>query len=361
MLVDRITGERWDGSAFVAGQLIEQSMGDTSYVVGDRRGVVRLQDARHSILDGDDRLSDRTLDAHGDAILAAPLTWDGIATVSLVAPEVDAPRRLERLLEAVHQNLPHLAHVLHAPRSRLRDEERLVPVGRARRPARGATQRLAGHSEDWFTRGVRSVRPKRVLTRRVDLDVDLYENRIAITLLEEMLPSAIRRGIRDLRELEEGYGELTDALMDDSTFQRQWRLSSLWDSSTGQSDVFDAYERLLSIIDQASAMRGRLRRLGGAPLVTELSGKRPPVGPLRQTNLLTDDAHYRGTADLWRLVTSSSEQQESETARTERVRRRHRTIAVLVVALVARTLRQVGFAPVAEGPRSGSGCNATAR
>lgn len=343
-LHDRVTGSSTTLANFAVGRLQTVSGGRHGYVLPDRRGTVSVDG--HVLRvgpDGDERLAEEVLDGLTSELLGSPLTWDFLTqSVPLVATSTNAAEELEVLVSGVKADLPHLRTVVHEPRSRLQHEERLVPVGRARRPARTAVRRLAGHSEDWYDRGFRSVQPRRVLTRRVDLDVDLYENRVAVALLEQHIPWALQTRMRRLQEVEAGLEELTKALRDEGSYLRRLRLSALWEATGDGSAVFDAYAKVAQVLADAVGLRRELQRLRGAPLIESLTGRRPPVGSLRMTNILRDDGHYRGVADLWKLVVEPLSPPEPEAQRRERLEARQCAMAVYVLGLICRNLRTLG-------------------
>lgn len=90
--------------------------------------------------------------------------------------------------------------VCHRPYTRLRTVEETLPTSRVRSIAAGAAARLAARPEDWASHTLAGVRPRRLLARRSEEDADIYENRVAVAVLNVMR-SHLQQRIAKLRDL----------------------------------------------------------------------------------------------------------------------------------------------------------------
>jgi hypothetical protein len=268
-------------------------------------------------------------------VLAVPVVAWGLSEMASLTP---ADQHIGRYL-------PNLATVLHRPISRLNEIRELTPIGRVRRPARGAEARLAGHSEDWHRRRFRSVEPKRLLARRLELDHDLYENRVAVALADPQLPRYLVRRLAEIERLEQAYGDALEAVNVGSHHRRR-RIFSLWSEEFADAGaVADARDQARTTATYLRSLMRRVYALRGAPLASELRGRRPPGRTLRLTNALVSDQHYRRVATLWREVVEHQTRPRSDRERMAQLQRRHRAMAGFVASLVARNLDTLGYRP----------------
>jgi hypothetical protein len=103
----------------------------------------------------------------------------------LLSPQADDPVVL--LERAIDEDLGHLERACHRPETRLLRGTELTVLSRVRRMAPDAIVHLAAHTEDWERRTVKAVHPKRLRALLHEPDPDLYENRIAVLLVDHLL------------------------------------------------------------------------------------------------------------------------------------------------------------------------------
>jgi hypothetical protein len=286
------------------------------------------------------------LDDLADGILAGVHTWSRLVlAVPVVAWGLSEMASLTPADQHIGRYLPNLATVLHRPIARLNEIRELTPIGRVRRPARGAEARLASHSEDWHRRRFRSVEPKRLLARRLELDHDLYENRVAVALADPQLPRYLVRRLAEIERLEQAYGDALEAVNVGSHHRRR-RIFSLWSEEfTDAGAVADARDQARTTATYLRSLLRRVNALRGTPLARELRGQRPPGRTLRLTNVLVGDQHYRRVATLWREVVERQTRPRSDRERMAQLQRRHQAMAGFVASLIARNLDTLGYRP----------------
>lgn len=361
---DRIRGEwvhvvdPWAAGRYLflePSQLGEHAASSGSYVVRTGAPIVTVRRGeeaqQYELASEADTLDATTLDELAAPLLTATSTWLNLATESpVVGTGMEELARLSFADHEIARHLPHLAHVAHDPKTKLRDDVELMPIGRVRRPAKNAAARLTAHSEDWNRRRVRGIEPRRLLSRRLRLDLDLYENRVAVALLEPELPSYIRRRITALARVAGAFDELVRA-NSEGTHWRKDRIYGLW--RTGRSGdplrpdaIADARDQAIRTLAHLREADARTRRIYGSPLYRVLRGQRPGGRTLKVTNVLANDQHYRRVAMLWRAVVTDQDEHESKHDRFKRLQERHRAMASYVVALVIRSLTSLGYEPL---------------
>ncbi|MFF7655778.1 DUF2357 domain-containing protein [Streptomyces sp. NPDC007983] len=195
-----------------------------------------------------------------------------------------------------------LRTVCHRPYTRLGTVEEILPTSRVRSIAAGATARLAAHPEDWVSQTLAGVRPRRLLARRSEEDADIYENRVAVAVLNVMR-SHLQQRIAKLRDLSRMVGDVHGLLM--SSEESSWRarrdltglLRNIEDSSRYRAAAEVRLQRLESSLAAVEIMLS-------SPLTRMVDHRSVPARELHPTNLLSSDPHYRRVALLWQACTA---------------------------------------------------------
>lgn len=201
------------------------------------------------------------------------------------------------LEEEMERHLVHLEAVCRQPRTHLEIFEERQPVSRARQVPTRAITYLSAHTEDWETRTLRSVRPRRVIANVRDDQYDIYENRVAVRLVDHLL-LYVRRRIARVTELLHTL-EVVEANTHEppsGMYWRQRRLYSLW------GDALDVTEGQLlgeERLRELHRFRRQLERLQGSLLYRQVHRRLLVSAQLRITNILGNDPHYRRVARLW--------------------------------------------------------------
>lgn len=209
----------------------------------------------------------------------------------------DDLRRLP-LEEEMERHLDHLGEVCRQPRTHLEIFEERQPVSRARQVPTRAITYLASHTEDWEARTLRSVRPRRIIANVRDDRYDIYENRVAVRLVDHLL-RYVRRRIARVAELLRTL-EVVEANAHEPPSGMHWRqrrLYSLW------GDALDVTEGQLLGEERLEALqhlRRRLERLQDSVLYRRVHRRLQVPAQLRVTNILGNDPHYRRVERLWR-------------------------------------------------------------
>lgn len=274
--------------------------------------------------------------------------WQAWQTISPVPTRVNdslEKRALEVTLDGNEPDdqglLVHLQEVCRQPHFRLESRVERQPVHRARNISRGAIAHLAAHPEDWEQRKLRTIRPSHVLARRNQLNLNVYENRVAARLIDDLL-SFLSRRIAELRRLEE-LCEDARAFSEHirGTFRLQHRVTSIWGES------IDAEEMVLRIqerLEELNRLMVRVARLRESSLYRAVPRGAEVGEQLQATNVLRDDQHYRFVAKLWRAsVKAGNRQRETTDERRARRAKLKRAYSDFVTLLMTRCLEEFGW------------------
>jgi hypothetical protein len=237
---------------------------------------------------------------------------------------------LENSLEEV---LPDLRQVFFDPESELEFDRLRVPVGRARRISRKASQTLAERSEDWLRMSASGVVPRRIESLVRHEVLDIYENRVAARLADSVRASLMVM----LRQLEG-----IDSLVRHEVvgwWRRRERLAQLWGTTFTDQTLKD---RVVRRRDELEELLGQVERLRDGALYRGVPARARVPQPIRVTNLLADDPHYRHVGRLWHEWWRSRGHEETVPDRRDRRLRESEAFAGFVHLLLRRSVLGLG-------------------
>lgn len=273
-------------------------------------------------------------------------TWEAYATTPPVAQKLAERARPQPLDLELARHLQHLQHVCHRPRLQLRVEEERLPVSRARRAPVRAVAELVSHPGDWEHRTLRSIQPSRVLARQIEDEWNLYENRVAVRLVDHLLAYLAKR-LEELRKIKESL-EASDYSREIhlTSHRRASRISQLW-STTLESKTEEELRRTIKRLELAQR---DLQTLLDAPLALRVPRRERVALALRPTNILVNDPNYRKVAALWRAWLKFGHKRH-ETIRQRSARRQREALAWdrFVLHLVVRGFASLGWAATEAG------------
>ena len=228
-----------------------------------------------------------------DRIEGGWLEWSGISPLAPGLDEAVKPHPLEDRIEA---EIEHLQAVCRNPRTHIRRETERILVARARRIARDAPARLASHPEDWEHRTIAGIQPRRILADVREERWDIYENRVAVRLVDALV-AWVRQRIAKVRRIRDDVYARMEKIRGfaSGTRHRAHRIYTLWGEGWDNSPG-DVAESTLKRLDD---LLYKLLGLMDSRLYQHIPGRARAAGGLRTTNLFRNDAHYRGVARLW--------------------------------------------------------------
>ena len=309
-------------------------------------GSERLQGIvpRAQMLDPLDASSIRSIGQTLTDLIDRNGTWIDALGVSPLVPGMSSRSELQRFEQILMMGVGHLEEICRRPRTHLRVDVERLPVSRARRFPPQAGNFLAAHTEDWARPTLRSVVPKRILaTVREDL-VDIYENRVAARLVDNLtvyLGKRVHEVTRLLRVFDEATGNHGTAA--GGSHWRQKRIYKLWSEGIDASDAKRNAERTLQ---QLKHLMYKIAGLKDSVLYREVPRRSTVSTTLTMTNILSDDAHYRRVAEIWiewaKLGRIQSIRPSAFFAEMQHLCQSFNQFALL---LTIRALEQLGFEP----------------
>ena len=244
------------------------------------------------------------------------------------------------------QEAGYLESVCMNPKAHLKAEIEKLPVSRARRLSKRAIPYLAGHTEDWERLEVRGVRPKQLLCEVLDDQLDIYENRVTVRLIDHLVAYVARleRKIVKLCRLYDDKTKYSEAV--NGTYHRRDRIYTLWgENLAGEEKSKIAKEKL----EKVRILRRRLMGLMDSPLYKEISGTAHVAPTLKSTNIFVNDPDYRRVASLWRKWSTNG---STEAKNSSKIFDENQEVCAgmnsFAMLLVLRSLGLLGYVPSEE-------------
>ncbi len=287
----------------------------------------------------------RTIGDRLDELAESGATWlewiDVVPLVPGISEQVDL-LPLERLIQD-QRNFGALKAICWKPRAHLHVEIERAPVSKARRVPAAAASYLAAHTEDWDRPLLRGILPKRILAEVRQDQVDIYENRVAARLLDN-LGAYLNRRIQLLRRLLKVFQEKEDYSSSiGGTYQRERRMSQLWGESI---DANEGRRKAEVALRDLEALKYRLMGLLGSPLYEEVPRRAHVATTLKTTNVLANDQHYRRVAELWReWARTGAGRTRSPAELHAEAQRLSRGLDAFAMLLAVRALDTLGYEP----------------
>lgn len=258
-------------------------------------------------------------------------------------------RTLTPLDQEIANSLFHLEYVSREPTSQLDYLEERLSVERSRRLSSRALPYLAAHTEDWLHPTFQGVRPRNVLSMVRDENLNLYENRVSVKLVDHLF--------RYLSDRIDSIQFMTSALMEaaelqhqaaQGTHRRNQRLYHLWGEALSVSAETEI-TRLDGLERHLSSLRGRVARCRHQHLYSRVPRTFIPRA-LRPTNIFLNDKHYRFIARLWRAWDDNTQATGLPEVNHSLLQRVAATWDAFALMLTARALSRLNYTQVLETP-----------
>ncbi|MBT7790640.1 MAG: hypothetical protein HN757_17385, partial [Calditrichaeota bacterium] len=239
----------------------------------------------------------RTMGRYLESRIGLKESWLDWLYVVPIVPGLSETMELQPLDCLIRKLYGHLEAVCTKPRTHLHVEVERVPISKARRLPVKAVAYLASHTEDWERPLIRGVLPKRILAEVRHDQIDIYENRVAARLIDNLVVYLTKR-IRVIQKMLRIFRDKEDYSKSlGGTYLRQNRIFRLWGESI---DTNEGRKRAESTLRELEWLKYRLMGLMDSQLYGEVPLRTYISPTLRITNIFTNEQNYRRVSELWR-------------------------------------------------------------
>jgi hypothetical protein len=280
-------------------------------------------------------------------------SWEDWTSIIPLVQELDKKLHLNDFEIHLEKWLSHLQSVVINPASKLERIQEKLPVSRVKRYRNRAIDHLAQHSEDWMKRKYQSVVPRRILAERIDESIDIYENQVTATLIDQVLQYLNGRIDEELSRLMSFMQLLNDLLQShQNQTGKGWypKVHRNFDlaGKAFQSNLAENQTKSRNSREILESCRDKLLSLRGATFFSEVSTGKSIGRTIKMTNRFESDQHYKYIAFLWEKWMNIKEDESDE-----EIRLRHLQLVEdywdFVQLLLLRGLNLLHFRPVGAG------------
>ena len=222
-------------------------------------------------------------------------SWNTTLELSPLVPKFSERIEIQNFERIIESKLGHLLEVCHRPITLLSTEIDKVHVNRAIRIPKQATEYLLSHTEDWEKRTIQTIQPHNVLSELIIDDYNIYENKVSVRLVDHLRSYLFNR-ILEVKKLHEMIYETKYSLESHSWKKHADRVYGLW----GKSLESGTEEIAKTTLDRLKTIYYKLGGLIDSPLYRKIPKTANVEPSLMDTNILTNDQHYRQVSKLWR-------------------------------------------------------------
>jgi predicted Zn-ribbon and HTH transcriptional regulator len=203
------------------------------------------------------------------------------------------------------EKLFHLEEIFRVPNYLLHREIEKVHVSKAKRIPAKSYQYLASHTEDWVHKSIVSFKPSRILHEELELNFDIYENQLCVTLVQRCLVylNSRLKEIQDIKSFLNEYEKLLKNRNDQKSWykktERNLRLiGAVYDDENyrGSSRDGTTLSETENILNQ---IQKRLQLFQKSDLFDLVNKRAMQSITLKNTNVLVNHKHYRYVKSIW--------------------------------------------------------------
>lgn len=203
------------------------------------------------------------------------------------------------------EKLFHLEEIFRVPHYLLHREIEKVHVSKAKRIPSKSYQYLASHTEDWVHKSIVSFKPSRILHEELDLNFDIYENQLCVTLIQRCLVylNSRLKEIQDIKSFLNEYEKLLKNRNDQKSWYKKTErnltlIGAVYDDENyrGSSQDGATLSETESVLNQ---IQKRLQLLQKSDLFDLVNKRAMHSITLKNTNVLVNHKHYRYVKTLW--------------------------------------------------------------
>ena len=253
------------------------------------------------LLDKNKSIQDILIDIAVDVEKSKPNEFSVVPLIRRIKNKLNL-NEFERLLL---EKLFHLEEIFRVPHYLLHREIEKVHVSKAKRIPSKSYQYLASHTEDWVHKSIVSFKPSRILHEELDLNFDIYENQLCVTLIQRCLVylNSRLKEIQDIKSFLNEYEKLLKNRNDQKSWYKKTErnltlIGAVYDDENyrGSSQDGATLSETESVLNQ---IQKRLQLLQKSDLFDLVNKRAMQSITLKNTNVLVNHKHYRYVKTLW--------------------------------------------------------------
>ena len=220
-------------------------------------------------------------------------------------------RKMEKLIdeswvEAIEEALPAIQNVISRPRNVIQEEELIMNVGLAKKSDSSVVRHLAQHGStmiDDFDAATGEVSPSKLMQKLRDDSTVIYENRLAITVLEDAYHFVKIRYEALMNTLNADYGAKLKVSSDMLSAREQLHMD-MFLHIRERDDILATDEKHRNMLERIARLDRLLTGFMSTPFAMGLAKASRIKGAIVKTNVLKKNPDYKAIVKLYEFLHS---------------------------------------------------------
>jgi hypothetical protein len=208
----------------------------------------------------------------------------------------------DKIITSLEEGFSAIDQIIANPRSFIKEEEEVVMAGLAKKITSASINHLASHSELVHSVDAKgNVTPERILTIETEEDLQIYENRFVMTLINKAMLFIEKR-----YQFIKDHGETRDSdvlllhgntNIDGADYECDTRVKiSMPSKDNGRG------EHNADLLKRLMVLRERAAFYMHCPFMQQMVGAKPVHNPIMMTNIIVKSPNYHKAYILWRFI-----------------------------------------------------------
>ncbi|MCQ2799923.1 MAG: hypothetical protein MJ228_04090 [Bacilli bacterium] len=208
----------------------------------------------------------------------------------------------EKWVEELSIGFDAIDRIIAHPRTFIKETQDLVLAGQAKKINSTSIRHLASHTQ--YIHGINdegTIIPERILSIGSDVDVQIYENRVLMSLIQR-LTFFVEKRVQFISS--KGETRNSDVLFMHSKTEIdgvRYEVDNRVKISVASNDNGD-YEKNMKLLEKIKNLSDRVNFYIKSPFMKDMEGAKSVHSPLAMTNLLLKNPDYHKIAVLWKFM-----------------------------------------------------------
>src|SRR5574344_1091508 len=208
----------------------------------------------------------------------------------------------DKIITSLEEGFSAIDQIIANPRSFIKEEEEVVMAGLAKKITSASINHLASHSELVHSVDAKgNVTPERILTIETEEDLQIYENRFVMTLINKAMLFIEKR-----YQFIKDHGETRDSdvlllhgntNIDGADYECDTRVKISMPSKDNGNGEHNA-----DLLKRLMVLRERAAFYMHCPFMQQMAGAKPVHNPIMMTNIIVKSPNYHKAYTLWRFI-----------------------------------------------------------
>ncbi len=205
-------------------------------------------------------------------------------------------------IETIENGLFSIEQIVKNPKTFIREDRELLSIEKAKRVDSIAVRHLSTHTE--YIKEIRpdgTIRPSKIMTRQLEQEVAIYENRFVYALIKRLITFIERRYvvIKEKSVIKDNTVLSYNSAFRFGKADVDYKLLMSVKTPNKNSELL---EKNKSLLDKLEIIRQRLMLIEGTEFASIMKKEKAVNSPIMKTNILSGNVDYKNCYNLWIML-----------------------------------------------------------